>query len=143
MTTTRDSRPALDKTSNVGGVTIVLDDIDPKMLLSINEQNRRGHWHRKKCVDYWHTKLLSAVVGRGRTVPLLKRARIVATFRFPTGHLRDTANLYPTVKALVDVAVEELRVLPGDDDRYVTELVMRRDPENGPHRVVIEIEAVS
>lgn len=123
--------------------TILLDEVNPTMLLSINEQNRKGHWHRKRCVDYWHGLIVVAVMAADGLPPVLKRARITVTFRFPTRRVRDTANLYPVAKACVDALVTRFEILPGDDDRYLIGPDLRRDPENGPHRVVVHIEDLS
>jgi hypothetical protein len=86
----------------------------------------RGHCLRARYADIgctWHTK-----------------ARITVTIRFPDLRRRDVSNLYPYVaKPLVDGLIDA-RILPDDDDLHIIGPDMRRDPERGPHRIVISIE---
>ena len=68
-----------------------------------------------------------------------QRPHITVTIRFPDKRRRDVSNLYPYVaKPLVDGLVDA-RVIPDDDDLHVIGPDLRRDPEKGPHRVVIDI----
>jgi hypothetical protein len=46
------------------------------------------------------------------------RARLVVTVSWPDGRRRDAANLHPSVKALVDGAVDEC-LIPDDDDTHL------------------------
>ena len=119
---------------------IVLDGIDPKMLLSINEQNRKGHWSRTAATRYWRP-LLRAALGPTGTFSNYDRAQIDVRFRFPNNIVRDTGNLYPVAKILVD-ALADWNVILADDDRHVVGPHLWRDWPNGPHRVTIEIREV-
>lgn len=121
--------------------TIFIGDVDPKMLLTINEQNKGGQWVRKRAVDYWHGRI--RYHRAFHATPVADRAHITIGFRFPTNHLRDTGNLYPTAKAIVDALVRFWHILPGDDDRYLIGPDLRRTWPNGPHEVRIDIEEVT
>ena len=122
-------------------MSIVLDDIAPTRLVSGNR--RIHHMVRANVCAYWRKLAHDAAVAAygyadvGETWH--QRAHIVVTVRFPDKRRRDVSNLYPYVaKPLVDGLVDA-RVLPDDDDLHVIGPDLRRDPERGPHRVVIDI----
>lgn len=123
-------------------VQLVLDDFNPRRLVSAN---RRIHHHvRAEVCAYWRKlghDLVTADYGYadvGQTWH--QRIALTATFRFPDRRRRDTVNLYPyVVKPLVDGMVDA-RLLPDDDDTHLVGPDFRRDPEHGPHRIVLTIE---
>lgn len=126
-------------------MTIVLDDINPRRLVSANR--RIHHIVRSQICLYWRELAANAALdayGRADDGEAWhNRVRIVVTVRFPDKRRRDVSNLYPYVaKPLVDGLVDA-RVIPDDDDLHVIGPDMRRDPENGPHRVVIDIQEVA
>lgn len=115
---------------------ITLDGIPADYLISANQ---RIHWtKRARVTRYWRDRAHAAARAAG---PLtFDRARITVTFRFPTAHRRDVSNLYPyCVKALVDGCVDA-GLLGDDDDTRVIGPDMRRNPEKGPHQIVIQME---
>jgi len=67
---------------------------------------------------------------------------IWALFRFPDNRRRDTANLYPTVKALVDGLVDEHRLV-GDHDGVLDGPWLRREYPNGPLRITLVLRHAS
>lgn len=120
---------------------IVLDDITATRLVSGNR--RIHHMVRANVCAYWRKLAHDAAVEAygwadvGQTWH--QRAHITVTIRFPDKRRRDVSNLYPYVaKPLVDGLVDA-RVIPDDDDLHVIGPDLRRDPEKGPHRVVIDI----
>jgi hypothetical protein len=118
----------------VSTYTVTLEPVDPKMLLSINAQNRKGHWSRTAATRYW----MPLLRHRLPDIPLLNRALVDVDFRFPNNRIRDTGNLYPVAKILVD-GIVGLGVLPADDDRHLVGPHLWRDYPNGPHRVTVRI----
>jgi hypothetical protein len=122
---------------------IILDDIVPTRLISANR--RIHHMVRSQVCLYWRdlaAKAAEATYGKadvGETWH--QRVRIVITVRYPNGRgIKDPGNLYPYVaKPIVDGLVDA-RLVPDDDYRHVIGPDLRRDPEHGPHRVVIDIQ---
>lgn len=49
-----------------------------------------------------------------------RQAQWTATYTFRTNHQRDEDNLTAWLKAYLDGAVTDARLLPGDDSRYLT-----------------------
>ncbi|MBT0772320.1 hypothetical protein KIH74_25470 [Kineosporia sp. J2-2] len=119
--------------------TLTIPVIDPHALLNANH---RMHWRRKaERTRFWRELAMyttRAALQAGTVVPM-ERARIVAQFRFPTGHRRDVGNLAPTVKAIMDGLVDA-GLLPDDDDKHLTGPDLRRVPEKGPTEIRLEIE---
>lgn len=82
-------------------------------------------------------RALGADLGRetpGLPAPFLVPVRVLAEFRFPTNHRRDTGNLYPTVKALIDGLVDA-GVLVDDCDGLLEGPYPVRTYPNGPLRI--------
>jgi hypothetical protein len=117
--------------------TLILDNIDPRRLVSAN---KRIHHHvRAELCRYWRGLGWTAASEHGETYD---RAHITVTFRFPNLIRRDVLNLYPyVVKPLIDGMVTDAGMLPDDDDLHLIGPDLRRDPERGPHRIVVQIEA--
>lgn len=69
-------------------------------------------------------------------------SRIVVWYRFPDNVRREVANLQPTTKAIVDGLVDA-GVLADDRDEFSGGQDNRRIWPNGPHRVVVQVWAVS
>lgn len=108
----------------------------PDRLVSANV---RVHWARRAALQrWWRTQAGWAA----RTVPDLDftpPVLVVATVRYPDRRHRDAANLYPlVVKPALDGLVDA-GWLVDDDDTHVAGVTIRRDPERGPHRLVIEV----
>lgn len=125
---------------------IVLDDINPRRLVSANR--RIHHMVRSQICLYWRELAAKAAEDAyGKADPgeaWHQRVRIVITVRYPNGHgIKDPGNLYPYVaKPIVDGLVDA-RLVPDDDYHHVLGPDMRRDAEHGPHRIVIDIEDLS
>lgn len=96
--------------------------------------NQRLHWAEKG-------ERTAALRKKSKTlhrdVDPMRSARLVVTVRWPDHRRRDVANLAPTVKALVDGAVDA-GVLPDDDDNHLVGPDMRVLPRtSGTAGVVI------
>lgn len=123
---------------------LVVEGFEPRRLVSANR--RIHHMVRAEVCAYWrrigHDVVIAdyghADVGQAWH----DRVRMVMTFRFPDARRRDCHNLYGyVVKPIVDGMVDA-RLLPDDNDRHLIGPDVRRDPERGPHRIVIDIEDV-
>lgn len=111
--------------------------VDPKLLISANQ--RIHHHQRAKVVKHWREAARDAVPA-GALV--MERVHITATFRFPTKHRRDVANLYSyVIKSAIDGAVDA-GLIPGDHDEVVEGLTIRRDPVNGPHSFTLTFQEI-
>lgn len=115
---------------------IVLDHIDPAMLVSANR--RIHHMQRAKVCRYWRERI-------GDVIPFtdtetVERAHVTIHVRYPDNRRRDVGNLYPYVaKPLVDGLVD-CGWLWADDDAHLIGPDLRREYPNGPHRIRIDIE---
>lgn len=124
------------------GAPIELVGVEPRRLVSGNR--RIHHMTRSEVCAYWRSLARDAAVGAYGVADegesWHQRVRIVVTVRFPDLRRRDVSNLYPYVaKPIVDGLVDA-RVIPDDDDLHVVGPDLRRDPERGPHRVLVDIE---
>lgn len=101
--------------------------------------NKRLHFHTKNdLTQAWRKAAKVAADG----APSYGHAHITVTYRFPTNHRREVANLQPTSKAIVDGLVDA-GLIPDDSDDYVTGPDNRRERPNGPPRVVVEIRELT
>lgn len=121
---------------------IVLDDINARRLVTGNR--RIHHMVRAEVCAYWrqlaHDAARQAYGVADAGEAWHQRVRIVLTFRFPDLRRRDVSNLYPYVaKPIVDGLVDA-RLIPDDNDLHVIGPDLRRDPDRGPHRVLIDIQ---
>lgn len=109
----------------------------PGKLLNINSM-RKHHQLVGAQVKPWRD--LGRIMARKHRLETFTRpVELWAKFRFPTNHKRDSANLYPTVKALVDGFVDE-KVLVDDCDGILYGPFLVREYPNGPAQITIEIE---
>lgn len=123
-------------------VELVLDDINPRRLVSANR--RIHHMVRSEVCAYWRRLAHDRVIADygcadvGRTWH--QRIRVVVTVRFNDRRRHDVGNLYPYVaKPIVDGLVDA-RLIADDDDSHVVGPDLRRDPEKGPLRITLRIE---
>lgn len=118
--------------------TIVIPkDRWPGGLLNINAM-RKHHQAVGAMVAPW--RQLGAFVAREQRLTTFTRpVTIWARFRFPDNRRRDSGNLYPTIKALIDGFVDQ-KVLVDDCDGVVFGPWIEREYPNGPARITIEIE---
>ena len=82
------------------------------------------------------------ISGATRNRPALDRANAVAIVGYPTARRADPPNSAPTVKALLDGAVDA-GLLPDDDHRHVPRTSYERGPdtrERGVYLVTIRLE---
>ncbi|MGN7703499.1 hypothetical protein [Cellulosimicrobium sp. 22601] len=101
----------------------------------LNVNDLRGQTrHLSRLTVPW--RQLGAVLGRDRRFPHPVRTpvRVWAEFRFPDNRRRDTPNLYPTIKPLIDGLVDA-GVLVDDHDGVVEGPWLKRTYPNGPLRL--------
>lgn len=101
----------------------------------LNVNDLRGQTkHLARLVKPWRE--LGLVLGRNRRLPhpFTSPVRVWAEWQFPTDHRRDTPNLYPTIKALID-GLDDAGVLDGDHDGRVEGPWLKRTYPNGPLRL--------
>ncbi|WP_183092929.1 hypothetical protein [Nocardioides stalactiti] len=122
-------------------IPITIDTIDTRHLVT---GNRRIHYYKRAEVcAYWRDLANRAALDAYGHADIgqawHQRIRIVLTFRFPDLRRRDVSNLYPYVaKPIVDGLVDA-RVIPDDNDHHLIGPDLRRDPDRGPCRVLIDI----
>ena len=104
----------------------------PGKLLNVNSTRGQTRYLAARIVP-WRT--LGTVIARGSRLDTIRQpVQIWAEFRFPDDRRRDTGNLYPTIKALLDGLVDA-GVLCGDHDGLVEGPWLRRIYPNGPLRL--------
>jgi Holliday junction resolvase RusA-like endonuclease len=117
----------------------IAEDEFPGKLLNVNSQRGQSRYFGR-LVEPWRQ------LGRHRALQLDVKAlvpvSIWAYFRFTNNRRRDTGNLYPTVKALVDGFVDA-GLLPDDCDGIVDGPHLTRHYPNGPPRISISIRSLT
>lgn len=105
----------------------------PAPWLSSNEQRSGSkHWtDQADAITEWrkagNTHAIAAGLRSSRVQ--LDRVEVTAVVRFPDdGTLRDSPNMYPSIKAVIDGALVDTGVLPDDNDRHVAGLTIRPGP---------------
>lgn len=117
--------------------TIVIPQDDwPGKLLNINAM-RRHHQAVGAVVAPWR-QLGKIVARRERLTTFTRPVEMWARFRFPNNRRRDTGNLYPTIKAIVDGFVDA-KVLVDDCDGVLFGPWLTRQYPNGPAQITIEM----
>lgn len=115
----------------------------PGPLLNVN--NYRGHTavlaHKVKPWRSLGRDEASAVWNRRGQTGLAAPVRVWLEVTFPTNHRRDSANLYPTAKALLD-GVVDAGLLPGDHDGTIEGPWIRRRYPNGPEHLQLVFEPI-
>ncbi|TMS00128.1 hypothetical protein [Nonomuraea basaltis] len=81
--------------------------------------NDRLHWAAEARITK-DLRTLGHVLALKAKIPHLERAHIVCVYQPPDRRARDSANLHPTVKALVDGMVSDAKILPDDSSRYLS-----------------------
>lgn len=112
----------------------------PDDLLNVNALRGQTRFTGRRAAPwraYGKALALAAAVP-----PIAPPARVWAEFTFPTNHRRDTGNLYPTVKALVD-GIVDAGVLPDDCDGVVEGPFLLRVYPNGPLHLRLVIEPIT
>lgn len=103
----------------------------------ISANDRDHHQAKGKLTKKWRLEGRAAARRAGMTDPL-PWARIVIFYRFPDNIRRETSNLQPTSKAIVDGLVD-VGLLPDDRDEHCDGPDNRRLWPNGPHKVVVQV----
>ena len=103
----------------------------PLLVHQLLNANQRTHWRVKaERTRFW--RRLAAARFRGFP-PIDGRVRIEVWISWPDQRIRDVGNWAPTAKAIVDGMVQDAKVLPDDNDRFVLGPDMRSG--YGPHEV--------
>ena len=88
--------------------------------------NGREHW-AVKARRTRQLRYLGFCLARQQRIPRLARAHVLATYRPPDRRRRDPANMYPTVKAMLD-GLTDAGVWADDDAAHVLGPDMRLSP---------------
>ncbi|ALY10499.1 RusA-like resolvase [Arthrobacter phage TaeYoung] len=102
----------------------------------ISANDRLEKYAKNTRTQIWRNLAAGAALRAG--VEPLTWARIVYWVRWPDNRKRETSNLQPTAKAIVDGLVDA-GVLLDDRDEIVDGPDARRIYPNGPHRVIIQL----
>lgn len=109
-------------------VIYIPSEMFPGRVMNANHRPTPHERHRE--TRSWRD--LGVVVARAAHMrPMPPPVLVVAEFRYKTNHVHDTANNYPTIKALLDGFVEA-GMLAGDDDRRLAGPWLVRMEPNGP-----------
>jgi Holliday junction resolvase RusA-like endonuclease len=113
----------------------------PGRLLNLNYQRGQTRFMARATAEW---KFLGATLARQQFLPrpIDPPVRVVAEFTFPDHHRRDSGNLYPTVKALVD-GIVKAGCLADDCDGMVEGPWIRRSYPNGPLGLLLSIYPVT
>ncbi|QWY81949.1 RusA-like resolvase [Arthrobacter phage Sicarius2] len=115
-------------------------DIDVRALdwqsTRLSANDRLQHYGKNERTQVW--KNLAAGAAARANIEPLDWARIVYWVRWPDNVRRETSNLQPAAKAIVD-GIVLAGVLKDDRDEIVDGPDPRRIYPNGPHRVVVQL----
>ena len=89
--------------------------------------NQRLH-HMVRARRTRHVRTLAGLLGRQHLTPEPGPVHVTAFIASPTNRKADVGNSYPTVKACVDGALTDARIIPDDSDQHLIGPDMRRDP---------------
>jgi hypothetical protein len=103
----------------------------------ISANDRLDKRAEAKRVKLWRTAG-AAAAGAAWSAGPLPWARLIVRYRFPDYIRRETANLQPTSKAIVDGLVDA-GLLLDDRDEFVDGPDNRRAWPNGQHAVVVQV----
>lgn len=107
---------AVDASTRGPGTEYVLELPWPTPPLSANDSGR--HW-AKKARQIREVRQAGFLLARQAKIPACVRVRVCLHYRPKVRRRRDSENLAPTVKALVDGALVDARVVADDSDEFV------------------------
>ncbi|QED11780.1 RusA-like resolvase [Arthrobacter phage BossLady] len=102
----------------------------------LSANDRLDKYEKNRRTQIWRTA--AEAVALRQSIESIDWARVVFWVRWPDNIRRETSNLLPTAKAIVD-GIVDARVLPDDRDERVDGPDPRRIYPNGPHRVIIQL----
>jgi Holliday junction resolvase RusA-like endonuclease len=106
----------------------------------INANQRLHHHAKAKLTKAWR-EAAGLHAKYAEDYRQYDRAHITIAYRFPNNRRRETSNLQPTSKAIVDGLVDA-GVIPDDSDEFVVGPDNRRHVPNGSPLVTITIRAI-
>ena len=115
----------------------------PGGLLNMNQQRghtKYGHGLIRTWRDYGR-HMGTRMLRRGLIEPMQPGVRLWFEVRHETNHVRDTPNVLPTAKALVDGLVDA-GVLPADRDGVLEGPLVRRVYPNGAREIILRFEDI-
>ncbi len=115
---------------------VIPEKLWPGKLLNINAM--RGHTRYTGPRSAPWRELGKILARREHLTTFTRPVEMWARFRFPSNRRRDTGNLYPTIKAIVDGFVDE-KVLVDDCDGILFGPFLVREYPNGPAQITIEM----
>lgn len=109
-------------------------------LLTANEMRKQGHWTKfYSVIRTWRST--ACLLAKEAHIPQQQFVKIRAVYYAPDNRRRDTSNIFPTVKAVID-GIVDAGVLPDDSDKYVKSVEMARGDHNIKQgQLVLVIEA--
>jgi len=128
-------QPDRDGLALVGEFEIKVPGEWADVRISANDREHRQA--TAKLTKKWRLEGRAAARRAGMT-GALEWARVVIFYRFPDNIRRETSNLQPTSKAILDGLVD-VGMLPDDRDEHCDGPDNRRLWPNGPHRVVVQV----
>jgi len=94
----------------------------PPGLELLNANDRIHYKQRAKKTERLRSEAFRTV---GKHPMTFGKVQVVCIFRAPDNRIRDTANLYPSFKAILDGLVDA-GVIHDDNDKFVTSFTLQR-----------------
>lgn len=94
----------------------------PRRLILSSNDRRHYHDHRRRVADL---RALAATAARHELTPM-HAATLDVVIGYPDRRRRDTPNMWPTIKPILDGIVTDARMLPDDDDEHLPSVTFRR-----------------
>jgi hypothetical protein len=121
-------------------VTQTLTPTIPRRL--VLSSNDRRHYHATRRIVA-ELRALAAYTARALELRPMDSAIVFVAVAYPDRKRRDTPNLWPTIKPLLDGIVTDAGILPDDDDQHLPLLTFRRSRRSCPTgHVVVELTLI-